>query len=448
MIKTTKRSAEKNGSISRASGKGFGFEKSFSFRKLVVLVLISSFMGGGIAGAFWGFIGAAISSRHALSWIEENIFRHETENERGDIVEEEPMVIDVAAEQSAVIEAVEKAAPSVVSIVITKDLGEYYNLTGPDIFPFDDFFEFPFSFRFPTSRRVEIPEGQRKQEVGGGTGFIISEDGLILTNRHVVSDEDAEYSVITSEGERHDAKILAIDPILDIAVIKVETEDLPVLQLGDSDTLKRGQTVIAIGNALSQYSNSVTKGVVSGTGRSITAYGGGRSERLDDVIQTDAAINPGNSGGPLLDLSGEAVGINTAINQSGQLVGFAIPINNVKEIIESVREHGRIIRPLLGIRYTPVTEKISKANDLPVDYGALVLRGENSEDLAVIPGGPADKAGIVENDIILEIEGQKIDQDHDLARVVAKYAPGDQIEIKLLHRGEEKLARTTLEERK
>jgi len=338
---------------------------------------------------------------------------------------------------------VEKVSPAVVSMIITKDLSKIYSREY--YFPFDDFFGFGFPFGFEIPRR-QIPEG--KQQIGGGTGFIISSDGMILTNKHVVNDSEAEYTVLMNDGKKYDAKVLATDPVLDVAVVKIEAKDVPVVELGDSDLLKIGQTVIAIGNALGEFRNTVTKGVISGIGRTITAGGLSGAETIERAIQTDAAINPGNSGGPLIDLSGRVVGINTAVSREGQLIGFALPINEAKRVVESVKKYGKIVRPFLGVRYVLLNEEIAKANNLDVDYGALVSRGEERTDLAVLPGSPADKAGLVENDIILELNGIKINNDNSLASLIAKYAPGDKVKLKILHRGDEKTVEVTLAEYK
>lgn len=349
-------------------------------------------------------------------------------------------------EESATIKAVKKLSPSVVSIIISKDLSNSYNSTGPNIFPFDDFFEFN-----PPQNRQNQPNngGAKKQEVGGGTGFIISKDGLILTNKHVVSDEEAEYTVLTNDGKRYEAKVLATDLFNDLAIVKIKSNNLPVVELGDSDRLQIGQTVIAIGNSLAEYRNTVTKGVISGIGRRVEAGDGrGRSEVLEEAIQTDAAINPGNSGGPLLNLAGQVIGVNTAINQEGQLIGFAIPINQAKQVIESVKKYGKIIRPFLGVRYIILNEEIAKENNLEVKYGALIIRGQKETDLAIVPGSPADKANLKENDIILEVNGEKIDEKHQLAKIISKYRPGDEIELKVWHKGVGKKVKLKLEEYK
>jgi serine protease Do len=243
---------------------------------------------------------------------------------------------------------------------------------------------------------------------------------------------------------------MAIDPVSDVAVIKIEAgKALPTLDLADSSNLKIGQTAIAIGNSLGEFRNTVSKGIISGLKRNVTAGDGfGQAETLSEVIQTDAAINPGNSGGPLLNINGQVIGVNVAMAQGAENIGFALPINLVKKDIESVKTKGKIIQPFIGVRYIPVTADIQKQNNLPYSYGALVLRGQQMTDFAVVPGSPADKAGIVENDIILEINGQKIDENHQLADQIAKFNVGDTITLKIWHKGEEKNVKVTLEERK
>ena len=338
-------------------------------------------------------------------------------------------------EDSATVDVVAKASPAVVSIIITKDYSKVFQ--NSPFSPFDEFF---------FGSRTQQPEG--KQEVGGGTGFIVSDDGTIVTNKHVVDDDEAEYTVVLNDGKRYDAKVVAKDPTNDVAILKIEATDLPTLALGDSDKVQSGQSVLAIGNALGQYRNTVTKGIISGKSRTITASdASGQSETLEDVFQTDAAINPGNSGGPLLDLAGSVVAINTAVSRDGQLIGFAIPISVVRRDLDSVRTSGKIVRPYLGVRYVVVTDSLAEKNSLPVKTGALVQRGTNADELAVIPASPADKAGIVENDILTKINSKEINSDHSLVGLLSAFKPGDKITVEVYSKGVKKDVTVTLEEK-
>ncbi|MBI2049996.1 MAG: trypsin-like peptidase domain-containing protein [Candidatus Staskawiczbacteria bacterium] len=331
--------------------------------------------------------------------------------------------------EQAVINTVKEASPSVVSIVITKNLPVYERRF---INPFEGFgapgFEIP----------QYIQKGTKQQEVGSGSGFIVSEDGLVLTNKHVVLDKKAEYTVFTNDGQKFSAKVLALDPVQDLAVIKVDSNrKFEAIKLGDSSKLQIGQSVIAIGNALGEFRNTVSVGVISGLGRTISASGqGGLSETLEDIIQTDAAINAGNSGGPLLNLKGEVIGINTAMAQEAQAIGFAIPINRAKRDVEQVSQGNKIVYPFLGVRYVVINEQIKEENDLPVDYGAWVRKGENGE-LAVTKDSAADKAGIKSGDIILEFNGEQITQNNSMAKIITKYNPGDKVVLKVLRDGKE-----------
>lgn len=385
-------------------------------------------------------VGAGRTLSYALSW--QDILGKSTKSIFQKGVPAETTTIKVIEEESQVIKVVEKASPSVVSIIITKDLPKIEQFFGT---PFDDFFNndlFPFRIQIPQFRE----QGKEKKEIGGGTGFVVDKSGLIITNKHVVIDTEAEYTVLTNEGKKYPAKVVARDPFSDLAILKVNKSNLPSLELGDSSNLKLGQTVIAIGNALGEFRNTVSKGIISGLSRSITAGGLGFTEQLSGVIQTDAAINQGNSGGPLLNLGGQVIGISTAIAQGAQNIGFAIPINEARNIIESVKKYGKIIRPWLGVRYVLINEAIARANNLPVKYGALIIKGQGLTELAVVPGSPADKVGLVENDIILEFDKQKIDENHPLAKVIAKYRPGDEIGLKILSKGKEKVIKVRLAE--
>ncbi|MEK7147011.1 MAG: trypsin-like peptidase domain-containing protein [Patescibacteria group bacterium] len=367
-------------------------------------------------------------------------------SQAGEVAEEPVQLYKPALDyEQAVIQAVEKASPAVVSIIISKDLPVIeqcpYNPFGdlpPEFSPFFDLG--PFQFNQPCAKGKT-----KRQEVGGGSGFIVSADGLIVTNKHVVADEAADYTVLTNDGKKYDAKVLARDPSLDLAVLKIKTNNLPVVVLGNSDAVKLGQTAIAIGNALGEFRNTVSVGVISGLARTVTASGGGMSETIEGVIQTDAAINPGNSGGPILNLRGEVIGINTAVAFGAENIGFAIPINQAKRAINSVQKSGRIISAYLGVRYIHLSPETAEKQKLPVKYGALV-RG-NDQGPGVLSNSPAAKAGIQAEDIILEVNGQKIDQDHTLASFVQKYSVGDVLNLKI-QRGDKVLTlKAVLEER-
>src|SRR3989344_5616334 len=237
-------------------------------------------------------------------------------------------------ESTAVVSIVKKYSPAVVSIVATKDLPVLERIYDPfQVFCDDPFF----SQFFDCSNQPELRQkGTERRQVGAGTGFMVRSDGLIVTNKHVVLDAEASYTVITNDDTKYEAKVLARDPFQDLAVVKIEAVGLATVVLGDSDGLEIGQTVVAIGNALGQFSNSVSKGIISGLSRSVTASSGEISERLEKFIQSDTAINPGNSGGPLLNLRGEVIGINSAMVSGAQNVGFAIPVENVKKVLSDI----------------------------------------------------------------------------------------------------------------
>ena len=342
----------------------------------------------------------------------------------------------VFTQEEAVIAVIEKSSPSVVSIVVTKDLPiveqYYYN-------PFQELEEF-----FGEDFGIQVPQyrekGTEKKEIGGGTGFIVSKDGLILTNKHVVLDTTADYTVLTNTGKKYEAEVLARDPMQDIAILKIDASFLPVVKLGDSDKLNIGQTVIAIGNVLGEFRNSVSLGIISGLSRNVIASGGSFSEALEGIIQTDAAINPGNSGGPLLNIQGEVIGMNTAMAQGAENVGFAIPINKAKRDIIQVKEIGEIVYPFLGIYYAVITPELVEEYDLPVDYGAWVGRDQSGEktDESIFPDSPAKDAGLQADDIILEFGGSKLTTDKPLAKIIIEYSPDDIVELKVL-RGKKEL---------
>lgn len=385
----------------------------------VLMAVVVSLIFGGLAG---GLAGYAIRNTSLTS------------SSVGSVTKSAALSVK---EESATTDVVKKADAAVVSIVVTKDYSKIYDQQQTS--PFDNFF-----FGFPSQQQ---PQG--KQEVCGGSGFIVQNDGLIVTNKHVICEQDAEYTVTLNDGKKYEATVKALDPSNDIAILKIEAKNLTTLELGDSDGVVIGQTAIAIGNALGQYRNTVTKGVISGKSRTITASAGrGVSETLEDVFQTDASINPGNSGGPLINLAGQVIGMNTAVDQEGQLIGFAIPSNAIRKDIESVEKTGTIVRPYLGVRYALITEAMAEANTLAVQQGALIQRGTGNDELAVIPGGPADKAGLVENDIITHVNGKEISADHSLTGLLSAYNPGDEVTMTIYHKGEKRDIKVKLEEKK
>jgi len=344
-------------------------------------------------------------------------------------------IVELIEEESATIKVVETVTPTVVNVVVKKHRDDLLNRDFQS-----DFFD-PFSY----PPREQLEQGKPLIEIGGGTGFFVSSDGLIVTNKHVVGDPDAIYSVVTNTGEELDADIVASDAFLDIAILDVEGDGYPVANLGDSEEVQIGQTVIAIGNSLSEFRNTVTKGVVSGMNRRIVAGGSFvASEVIEGAIQTDAAINPGNSGGPLINLLGKVVGVNTAISQEGDSIGFAIPINDVQKIVKDVQTHGRIVRPWLGVRYVVLTPDVAAEEALAYDYGAYIT-GSDSQP-AVFSESPAANAGLEERDIILSVEGKRVDDTHSLAQMISQYEPGDTVRLRIARGDEELDASVTLAE--
>lgn len=349
--------------------------------------------------------------------------------------------LNVVKEESAVINSVKKVSPAVVSIIISKDLPKIRN----NFDPFSDLFGMGEEYE---SELFRGHDGQ-KQEMGGGTGFVVTSDGLIVTNKHVIADDQAEYTVLMNDGSRHKATIVGKDPSNDLGFIKINKKNLKTAKLADSTKIEIGQTVIAIGNALGEFRNTVSTGVISGLKRSITAGSyGGAPEQLSGVIQTDAAINVGNSGGPLLNSRGEVIGINTAIAGRGQNIGFAIPINDAKADIESIVRSGRIIKPFLGVRYVMINPAIKQQLKLGSNDGALIIGENNGKESSVVAGSPAEKAGIKGNDIIVEINNEKVNNDNPLYKAIGKYKVGDKVTIKLQREGKEVSVEAVLEESK
>ncbi len=348
--------------------------------------------------------------------------------------------------EAAVIAAVKKASPAVVSITISENVPIIENCPNDFYSNLPPGFQQFFGGALPTSTPCNTGKTQL-QQVGGGSGFIISADGLILTNKHVVSQANASYSVITNDGKTYTAKVLARDPNQDLAILKIDATGLPTVTLGDSSGLQLGQTAIAIGNALGQFSNTVSVGVVSGLARTVTASAPdtGAQETITGVIQTDAAINPGNSGGPLLDLQGDVIGIDTALASDAQNIGFAIPINQAKSAIASVESTGEIQVPYLGVRYLAVDAALAKSQKLPISYGALV-RGDASGP-GVAPGSPAAKAGVQAEDIIESVNGQKVDANPDLGDLIDQMSVGSTVTLVVNRSGKEITLTATLAKR-
>lgn len=351
-------------------------------------------------------------------------------------------------EESQLIDARNAVAPAVVSIVEYQDLATLQQ---------QYFYGFPFAEPYS-----DVPQGESMPtKVGGGTGFIVTADGLVMTNKHVVSDENGFYEIVLNDGTVYSGEVVARDSLNDLAFIQMTPKEgdesseaatrlgsLPVVEFGDSDGMQVGQRVLAIGNALAQYDNTTTAGIVSATGRKITASDGynQNSETLTGLIQTDAAINPGNSGGPLINLEGQVIGINTAIDTEATGIGFAIPINDAKPLLASYQKNGRIVRPMLGVRYIILNEQRAKQLGLTVAYGALLVGDESTGEFAVIPGSPGDKAGLEKGNVILAVEGTKITDDFPLQNALAGYEVGETVTLTVWVSGEEKEIDVTLEE--
>ncbi|MCA9339731.1 MAG: trypsin-like peptidase domain-containing protein [Candidatus Saccharibacteria bacterium] len=279
-----------------------------------------------------------------------------------------------------------------------------------------------------------------------GTGIVVSKDGYILTNRHVVSSA-SKVQVVMADGTTHeDVQVVGTDPLNDVAFLKIDgVSDLRAATLGDSSTVRIGQEVIAIGNSLGQYQNTVTSGIISGKGRPVSAGdgSGGSTESLTDLLQTDAAINPGNSGGPLLNVSGQVIGMNTAVAANAQGIGFAIPINATKGTLKSVLAGKGVQRAYLGLRYVPLTAAVAKQYNLSVTEGAYVVGGENSAT-GVVSEGPADKAGVKDKDIITKINGLTVGRQGGVSSLIGEYAPGDTVELVIVRDGRELTTKVTL----
>ena len=371
-----------------------------NFKKVLVGIIIVGLLG-------FGFTRLVQTGKVKLDWTPFPKVQNTTTQETRTLVKEE----------NAIIETVENTSGSVVAIGVSQRV----------INPFDP----------------EALPRNRQQTIG--TGFIVSDNGVIVTNRHVVADTNVTYTVVTKDGQKLEVERIYRDNNLDLALIKTkDSGGLKPLKVGDSSKLKVGQTAIAIGNALGRFSNTVTTGVVSGLGRTIGAGDpfSGQTELLDDLIQTDAAINPGNSGGPLLNSVGEVIGVNVAVSEAAQNIGFAVPINSVKPGIDEFVSTGKISRAYLGVNYRVITRDLALLNEVP--QGAYIQE--------VVPGSPAEKAGVEPGDIITKIDGKSVDDQNVISEFVRTKKPGDKISIEIWKenennsQGETRAIEATLEE--
>lgn len=375
-VRPAKTSSTQNTSITHERGRRRG-----KFLAVALLVIVLSF-GAGAAGSWLTnqFSGQSTTIRSGAD---------------GNSI--------VTAEEQDIASVAKKVSPSVVSILTQSERQSYF--------------------------------GRSQAQQGAGTGIIVSSDGYIMTNKHVVEGSDT-VTVVTTDGATHDnVKVVGVDPLNDLAFLKVgNVNNLTPAELGDSSSLRIGQSVVAIGNALGQYQNTVTSGIVSGTGRSVTAESeaDGGAETLTDLIQTDAAINPGNSGGPLVNVAGQVIGINTAIASEANGVGFSIPVNATKGLLKSVLENGKVERAYVGVNYITITPEVAKEYNLPVTKGAYVSTDRGS---AVASGSPAEKAGIKDKDIIVKVNGTEVGDKGSVASLVAEYTPGDKITLTILRDG-------------
>lgn len=389
----SRRSTDKTGAGTVKSGSAVNGFRMNTATILVVCIVASLFSGALGAGLMYSLQNDGLVGRTSESL---NISTEDGNKTMSDT-------------QQAIADVADKVAPSVVSISTAQSVGRSNNV-----------FE------------------------GAGTGIVISSNGYIVTNKHVVEGARS-ISVATTEGEIYeDVRLVGSDPLNDVSFLKIAgVDDLVPATIGDSLTLSIGQPVVAIGNSLGEYQNTVTSGIVSGLGRPVVAQSGdgGSYESLTDLIQTDAAINPGNSGGPLVNLGGQVVGINTAVATEAQGIGFAIPISAVRGMLEGVVETGEVSRPYIGVRYVDVNPVVAKSNNLPVKNGAYVSNELTSSDNAIEPGGPADNAGIKDGDIIIKVNDTNIGPNASLGSLVSQYRPGDEVELTVV-RGDKEVTLT------
>jgi serine protease Do len=351
------------------------------------------------------------------------------------------------SEEKQIIQTIKKLLPAVVSIAIAKHLEDLEREAPHELYSL-----MPGHHKPKKTGGFKIPkfmvDHDGMVDVGGGSGFIVEEDGVILTNKHVISDPRARYTVILSDGTKYPATVVSRDPINDVAILKIAGTGLPTVTLCEHPALELGASVIAIGNALGLFRNTVSVGIISGLSRSVTAREEPESapQELRGLIQTDAAINPGNSGGPLVNLAGEAIGINAAIIFGAENISFAIPIQAARRDLSDLKAYGHIKRPYLGVRYLLIDERIKDQMHLPVGYGAIVIN-ESPHDPGISPKGPADRAGIQVGDIILEIDGAKISPEYSIQDFLDERSVNEKVAIVMMRKGKTMNVSATLGER-
>jgi serine protease Do len=411
---------------------------------LVVTIIIVSVLAGSVAGFFSGLVASRFARSSAAASLLGSMGTVSTASQ------------PQSATSGAIVDVVKKDSPAVVSIVISQqdvavnqpDANSNNSQNNPFPSWIDPFFNSGSgnpgnnsgsngNSGNSTGSSSGNPSGNSSQyqDVAAGSGFFVTSDGLILTNKHVVSEvSNAKFTVTTSDGKTYDATVVATDPINDIALVKINITGAPTLQLSNSSQIQIGQQVIAIGNSLGQYQNTVTSGIVSGIERNVVAGSDeGSSEELDGVIQTDAAINPGNSGGPLLNIAGQVIGVNTAIDQQGQLVGFAIPSNLIAQDIASYQKNSKIVKPFLGISYVEIDQDVQQQYNLSVSSGAYIVASDGGT--AVVSGSAADKAGLKSGDIIIAVNSASVNVTNTLAELLQQYNPGDTITLTVIRGG-------------
>lgn len=369
--------------------------KKISIAIAIFFVIIASLASGAIADRLFGFKPLDKFFPRGIPTVSEKIVN----------------------ESSDVVDVVKNVGPSVVTVSATAPKQQVIQIS-----PFGGF--------------TQGTQGGTPQDIG--SGFVVSKDGLIVTNKHVVSDSTLTYKVSTPDGKTYDVKTISRDPNNDIAVLKIDATNLKPVELGDSSNLQVGQFVIAIGTALGEFRNTVTTGVVSGLGRGIDAGGDftGYVERLDNVIQTDAAINPGNSGGPLLNSAGQVIGINVAVAQGANNIAFSIPVNTVKESLTQFNQTGSFpAKPFLGIQYQMLSKQVALLNQVP--QGAYVV--------SVVAGSPSEKAGIQQGDVVFKADGKALTDDNNgLAQAIANKKVGDIVKLSVWRTGSQMDINVTL----